>query len=136
MKTKKPTAIAYNWTRLGTEIIVSNIYNEEHLHDDVIVYSLEYKGNVIEDYNKYRPDIIVSFGEPIDINFYQLERIHFNYNKILSDEDFANQIVVNSIALYTKPIRPRFSVFTPTYKTRDRIFRTYEGLKNQVYTNN
>ena len=80
MKTRKPSAIVYNWNRLGREIILSTIYREEHLYDEVIVYSIEYKGNVFEDYNKYRPDIIISFGEKIETGFYQLDRIHFNFD--------------------------------------------------------
>ena len=39
MKTKKPSAIVYGWYKEGEEIITSDVYFEEGLEDDVIIYS-------------------------------------------------------------------------------------------------
>ncbi len=135
MKTKKPKAIVYNWYKQGEEILISDIYFEEGLHDEVFIYSLPYTGNVIEDYTKYRPDIIISFGERIEMPHYQLERIYFHYDEILPDNVLANDIVCQTVFTSCQMQRPRFSIFTPTYKTGERIKRTYESLKNQVFTN-
>ena len=76
MKTKKPSAIIYNWNREGEITLVSDVYYEESLYDDVTVYSLPYTNNVIEDYSKYKPDLIISIGVEIDIPHYHLKQIH------------------------------------------------------------
>ena len=49
MKTKKPSAIVYGWYKHDEEIIISDVYFEEGLEDEVIIYSLPYTGNVLED---------------------------------------------------------------------------------------
>jgi len=135
MKTKKPSAIVYNWYKQGEELLETSIYSEEGLFDEVVIYSLPYENTVFEDYTKYRPDIIISFGEQINIPQFQLQRIYSNFKDMLGDYELANKIC--ELAINTNLIfpRPRFSVFTPVYKTGERIRRTYESLKNQIWTN-
>jgi glycosyltransferase involved in cell wall biosynthesis len=135
MKTKKPSAIVYGLDRLGTETIYSDVYFEESLYDECIIYSLEYTNEVIKDYSKYQPDLIISFGEKINIPNYHLRQIHLHYEEILYDNTLANDIVCQSVFRNCRGNRPRFSVFTPVYKTGERIRRTYEGLKNQSWDN-
>ena len=135
MKTQKPKAIIYNWYKQGEELLETTIYNEEGLFEDVVVYSLPYKGSVVDDYNKYRPDVIISFGEKIIPEHYQLQRITFHFDEMISDEDLANTIVSKTVFTHCEVIRPRFSIFTPTFKTGERIMRTYESLKEQIWTN-
>ena len=135
MRTKKPSAIVYGWHTLGEIILHSDIYWEEHLHDEVMVYSLPYENRVIEDYTQYKPDLIISFDENIEIPHFHLTRFHIHYDEPLPDMVLANVIVCQSVFRNTDYIRPRFSVFTPTYKTNERIYRTYESLKKQTFTN-
>jgi glycosyltransferase involved in cell wall biosynthesis len=136
MKTKKPTAIVYGWNKLGTETLVSDVYFEEALYDDVIVYSLPYTNNVFEDYTKYKPNLILSLGDTkIEVNDFQLSRIHIDFDYVPEDNVLANIIVCQSVFRGTEWFRPRFSVFTPTYKTEERIRRTYESLANQTFGN-
>ena len=85
MKTKKPSAIVYGWDRLGTESIISDVYFEESLYEECIVYSLEYNDQVFEDYTKYKPDLIISFGEKINIPHYHLIQIHIHYDEVIFD---------------------------------------------------
>jgi len=68
MKTKKPIAILYNWYKKGEFILRSEIYHEEHLYDEVIVYSLDSTDNIFNDVSNIKPDIIVSFGVDLDLN--------------------------------------------------------------------
>ena len=68
MKTKKPSAIIYGWYKEGEELLESDVYFEEHLYDEVQIYSLPTPKNVVEDYTKYRPDLIISIGEEIDVS--------------------------------------------------------------------
>jgi glycosyltransferase involved in cell wall biosynthesis len=135
MKTKKPSAIVYGLDRLGTETLVSDVYFEESLYDECIIYSLEYTNQVAEDYSKYQPDLIISFGEDINIPYYHLKQIHLHYREIIFNNTLANDIVCQTVFRHCKGNRPRFSIFTPVYKTGERIRRTYEGLKNQTWTN-
>jgi glycosyltransferase involved in cell wall biosynthesis len=135
MKTKKPSAIVYNWYKEGEEILVSDVYWEEGLHDEVIIYSLPYTNNVVEDYSKYRPDLIISFGNEVNIPHYHLSQIYIHQPEILGDNVLANIIVCQTVFRNCKVNRPRFSIFTPTYQTGERILRTYESLANQTWDN-
>ena len=90
MKTKKPSAIVYGWYKHGEEILQSDVYWEESLYDDVIIISLPYTDNVFEDYSKYRPDLIISIGDEINVPHYQLEKIHRHYNTPMEDNVLAN----------------------------------------------
>ena len=135
MKTKKPSAIIYGWYKEGEELLESDVYFEEHLYDEVQIYSLPTPENVVEYYTKYRTDLIISIGEEIDVSHYQLGRIHIHLPEVLSDNVLANIIVCQTVFRSCEVIRPRFSIFTPIYKTGERILRTYEGLKNQRWTN-
>ena len=135
MKTKKPSAIVYNWYKEGEEILISDIYFQENLYDEVVVYSLPYTDNVVEDYSKYQPDLIVSFGIDINVPHYQLQQIHLKYDEMLPDNVLANVIVCQTVFRSCKVNRPRFSIFTPVYKTGERIRRTYDSLAKQTWTN-
>lgn len=135
MKTKKPSAIVYGWHTKGTEILISDIYFQENLYDEVVVYSLPYTDDVLGDYTKYKPDLIISMGLKINIPHYQLRRIHLQYSEILADNILANDIVCKTVFKALEVVRPRFSVFTPTYQTGERIRRTYQSLANQTLTN-
>ena len=134
MKTKKPSAIVYGWYKEGEELLVSDVYFEEGLFDDVVVYSLPYTDSVVEDYSKYRPDLIISMGGDINIPHHQLRRIHIQLDEFVEDNILANIIVCQSVFRSCEVIRPRFSMFTPVYKTGERIYRTYESLKIQTFT--
>jgi hypothetical protein len=135
MKTKKPSAIVYDWKEPGVIVLKSDIYHEENLVEDVIVYSLPYTGNIFNDFSKYKPDLILTQGSNIKIDEYQLGKRHIIYDKFPSDNIIANDIVCQSVFIHCDVLRPRFSVFTPVYQTGERIRRTYESLKNQTMTN-
>jgi len=135
MKTKKPSAIVYGWHTQGESILFSGVYWEDYLQDEVYIYSIPYRGNVMEDFTKYNPDLIISFGQEIKVPHYYLKKLHIHYDYLLDDAVLANVVVCQTVFRNTAYNRPRFSVFTPTYKTGERIFRTYESLKNQTFEN-
>jgi glycosyltransferase involved in cell wall biosynthesis len=133
MQTKKPSAIVYGWPVKGTITLRSDIYFEEGLFDDVIIYSLVYKDTVIEDYSLYKPDLIISIEEQINVNDARLQEISFVYNTQMPGNVLANDIVVQSTFRNCSLSKPKFSIFTPTYNTReDKINRMYDSLKNQT----
>ena len=135
MKTKKPSAIVYGWHLKGEQIIQSDVYWEEGLIDEVQIYSLPYTNDVFSDYSKYESDIIISIIDPIEINDPKLQAIHVHIDEIFGDNILANVVVCQTVFRNCKYYRPKFSIFTPTYKTGDRIFRTYESLKKQTFKN-
>jgi len=135
MITKKPSAIVYGWYKLGTEILHSDVYWEESLIEEVVVYSLPDMKNVEYDYTKYMPDLIISIGVEIDIKHFHLKKFHYHSDEPLADNILANIIVCQATFRNTEYQRPRFSIFTPAYKTDTRIFRTYKSLQEQTFTN-
>jgi glycosyltransferase involved in cell wall biosynthesis len=135
MKTKKPSAIVYGWHLKGEQIIQSDVYWEEGLIDEVQIYSLPYTNDVFSDYSKYESDIIISVIDPIEINDPKLQAIHVHIDEVFADNILANVVVCQAVFRNCKYYRPKFSIFTPTYKTGDRIFRTYESLKKQTFKN-
>ena len=134
MKTKKPSAIVYGWHQLGNQILISDVYFEERLEDEVYVYSLPYTNNVVEDFTKYQPDLIISIVDEINIPHDYLKKLHVHIDHVYPENILANVIVCQTVFRNTEYFRPMFSIFTPTYKTGERIKRTYESLKNQTLT--
>jgi glycosyltransferase involved in cell wall biosynthesis len=135
MKTKKPSAIIYGYHKEGEEILISDVYFQEGLEDEVVIYSLPYTDAVVEDYSKYKPDLIISVNQEINVPHEYLRNKHIHIGEVLPDNVLANIIVCQTVFRSCKVNRPRFSIFTPIYKTGERILRTYEGLKNQTLDN-
>ena len=55
LKTKKPSAIIYGLEEKGTFTLMSDVYFEEDLQEEVIVYSLPYTDNVGQDFAQFTP---------------------------------------------------------------------------------
>lgn len=134
MKTKLPTAIIYGWDRLGVHEIVSDIYNEEYLFEKVIVHSFDNIKNILLDCAKVNPDIILTIGNHPVLDDKVLGWKHICYDSILPDNIIGNDIVIQSTYSICRNVRPMFSIFTPTYKTGIKILKTYESIKNQIFT--
>ena len=117
MKTKKPSAIIYNWDRKGVYELQSHIYCEENLLEFVTAYSLDNSNNVVEDYSKYQPDLIISFNEKILFNDKFLNSRYIHYDDIIDDIELANHIVKQGTFINCQNPRPKFSIFTSTYDT-------------------
>ena len=134
MKTKKPIGLVYGWDKFGEFELISDVYFWEGLQDVVYVYSYESYEDFEEHYNKIQPDIIIQIGTPFATNNDSInKRIHFLETSV-EDPVLANIIVCQATFRNSAGITPRFSVFTPTYMIADRIERTYQGLKNQTFT--
>ena len=77
MKTKKPVAIIYNWDKQGQFTLRSEIYHEEGLYDEVIVYSIDSPHNLFEDISRIKPDLIISFGIELNLDIQILKKKYF-----------------------------------------------------------
>jgi len=156
IKTKLPTGLVYGLDKLGTFQPTSDIYHEEWLHEKVIVYSYDDPENFVEHFSKHHPDVIITTGEYteklrqiLDKHYPKTETYvrsrWFVYPDKQSDYTMlANDIVCKSVFttcaqpfdVYGNKEKPFFSCFCGFYNTgRDRIYRAYEGLKNQTYPN-
>jgi O-antigen biosynthesis protein len=133
MKTKLPSAIVYNFHTKGDLKIESQIYWEEGLFENVVIHSLDFNDTIVEDYTKYRPDLIISVGQEIAIPHNQLKKRYVYIEEGLDDAVIANIIVCQTVFKSCEVVRPKFSIFTPVFKTGERILRTYRGLLDQTY---
>lgn len=134
MKTKKPSAIIYNWNRSGFHELKSQIYCEENLMDFVTIHSLDNVNDVMCDYSKYKPDVIISFGLKLNFDNKILNSRYIFYNKIIDDVSLANDIVKKGTFINCENLKPKFSMFTPTFNIDERILRTYDSLVKQTLT--
>ena len=57
------------------------------------------------------------------------------FSASIDEAILANVIVCQTVFRNCEYFRPRFTIFTPTYKTGERIYRTYESLNNQTFDN-
>lgn len=134
MKTKKPVAILYNWYKQGKFTLRSEIYHEENLFEEVEVYSMESYDNLIQDFAIIKPDLIISFKEEFTLINKTLANRYIHYDDYIDDVILANDIVVQSTFINCEYPRPKFSIFTPTYNTGEKILRTYESITKQTYS--
>lgn len=132
MKTRKPTAIVYGWDRVGEFDLTSDVYYWEGLQETVKVYSFD-KIDLKTHYTVKNTDLIVSIGTEIGTNLESINDRIVHLESMVPDNVLANIIVCQSTFRNSSNIRPKFSVFTPVYKTGDRILRTYESLIKQTY---
>ena len=149
MKTKLPTALIYGWDRFGKISLKSDIYFQEDLHESVILYSYESSDGFKKHLAEHNPDIVMIIGDythqtdilKLDHHTMVSSKI-ISYDTAPSDTILANDVVCQSTFwscninnIYRDVDTPILSIFTPTYKTNERIFRTYESLVNQTYEN-
>jgi glycosyltransferase involved in cell wall biosynthesis len=132
MRTKKPSAILYGWRELGTFTLTSDIYFEETLLDEVIVYSLPFTDDIKKDFSFYKPDMIMGCDSRVSSNNKIISNRIIRYLNFPPDNVLANDIVCQATFRNCQNLQPKFSIFTPTYNTGERINRTYESLKNQT----
>ena len=149
MKTGLPTALVYGWDRFGEIRLTTDIYWEEDLFEDVIIHSYPSSKNFKNDFANHRSDIIIVFGDipkeisDISIHDTVIASKLIHYDEYHEDNIFANIIVCQSTfwacksqkEIYGNSDTPILSVFTPTYETNERIFRTYDSLTQQTYQN-
>jgi glycosyltransferase involved in cell wall biosynthesis len=132
MRTKKPSAILYGWRELGTFTLTSDIYYEENLLDEVIIHSLPFTDDISKDFSLYKPDMIMGCDGRVSSNNKIISNRIIRYLSFPPDNVLANDIVCQATFRNCQNLRPKFSIFTPTYNTGERIYRTYESLKKQT----
>ena len=112
MKTKKPTAIIYNWDRKGTFTLNSEIYHEESLYEEVVVHSLENIDNVFNDFSLYKPDLVLSIGQFLSIDNARL--IEKN-TKAIADAVMKNNLTGAPVSSEVMTIDVKNNIACPIY---------------------
>ncbi len=139
---KRPTALVFGWNKdPGKYEFITDVFSRfESLMGWVDLFSVEYQeldGGISRAMAKYDADIAVFIGTMRDdlefkVNKYY-ERLFVFYDYVPDNNRLANDVVTKVVENHLNPYVPRFSVFTPAYKTGERIFRTYESLCNQTF---
>lgn len=107
--------------------------------DELDVRYLENDSDFIKEYMNFKPDAILTIGdESVYKNIYyaplEIRKTWINLEKL--DNDAGQKIyevaMFNMLELTKKYL---ISFFTPVYNTKEKIYKAYESLKNQTYSN-
>jgi hypothetical protein len=142
MKTKVPSAIVYGTGRQGLAQVQNTIYG--NLRDKIEVNFMSDVTNVESDLTNWPADIVIVTGDqvkkvPSDLSADISHRLRIL--DVLNMSDLGNFILKESTNMactihnevYFSKDRPFFSVFTPAYKTGNRINRLYNSLAKQTW---
>lgn len=152
IKVGLPSALIYGSSKPESDQkILSNLYWEEGLQEDVIAYFRDNANNFTKHLAELSPDIIITIGgtraswHSVVLNASDLvvasKWVH--YTKEYDDETLGRDIARYATNwacdtypnVYGNKDFPYFSVFTGAYKTDiDRIYRSYHSMLNQTYS--
>ena len=136
MKTRKPIALVYGYNKIGEYQLTSDVYYWEGLQDEVQVYSYGDISDFETHYTLFNPDVIISIGRELKTNIETINQRVVTLDFMPEDNTLANVIVCQTVFKNSSNIRPKFSVFTPTFKTGDRILRTFLNAEGFDIINN
>jgi glycosyltransferase involved in cell wall biosynthesis len=137
---KRPTAVVFGWDKEpGKYEFISDVYStKENLMGwvDLFCLSGEYrKTDVLDLMFQYKADLVVCIGNQTNESRSSFEdRLHIFYQDYPSDIQIANDVVTKTVENNCVGYVPEFSIFTPAYKTGERILRTYESLSKQTFS--
>lgn len=135
LEVKRPTAVVYGWKENGLYTYITDLYSRpENIRGWVDINSVTGETDLIQDYLKFKPDVIISIGFEIKTPYRFLQEKIFSYPESPSDQDLANFILKKTVEFECSPYEPTFSIFTPAFKTGEKISRTYKSLANQTFT--
>ena len=134
IEVRRPTAVLYGWKERGLYTYITDLYsNPENIRGWVNIHAVTGETDLVQDYLKFKPDVIVSIGAKIETPYRLIQEKIFTYSEAPSDQELANFILSKTVEFECSPYEPTFSVFTPAFKTGDKILRTYKGLAEQTY---
>ena len=134
LEVRRPTAIIYGWKGEGIYTYITDLYSDpENIRGWVNIHSIGGEPDLIKDYLKFKPDVIISVGFIIKSPLRFLQEKIFSYASQPSDQELANFILTKTVESECSPYEPAFSIFTPAFKTGEKILRTYKSLVDQDY---
>lgn len=133
IEVRRPTAVVYGWKERGLYTYITDLYSDpENIRGWVDIHAVTGETDLIRDYLKFKPDVIISIGTKIETPYRIIQEKIFTYSESPSDQELANFILSKTVEFECSPYEPTFSVFTPVFKTGDKILRTYKGLVEQT----
>jgi len=133
IEVRRPTAVVYGWKERGLYTYITDLYSDpENIRGWVDIHAVTGETDLIRDYLKFKPDVIISIGTKIETPYRIIQEKIFTYSESPSDQELANFILSKTVEFECSPYEPTFSVFTPVFKTGDKILRTYKGLAEQT----
>ena len=133
IEVRRPTAVVYGWKERGLYTYTTDLYSDpENIRGWVDIHAVTGETDLIQDYLKFKPDVIISIGTKIETPYRIIQEKIFTYSESPSDQELANFILSKTVEFECSPYEPTFSVFTPVFKTGDKILRTYKGLAEQT----
>ena len=133
IEVRRPTAVVYGWKERGLYTYITDLYSDpENIRGWVDIHAVTGETDLIQDYLKFKPDVIISIGTKIETPYRIIQEKIFTYSESPSDQELANFILSKTVEFECSPYEPAFSVFTPAFKTGDKILRTYKGLAEQT----
>ena len=57
IKVGLPSALIYGWDRVGEHRLLTSLYHEENLQENVLCYSYPDSSSFAEDFARHRPDV-------------------------------------------------------------------------------
>jgi len=133
LEVRRPTAVVYGWKEKGFYNYITDLYSDPgNIRGWVDIHSITGETDLIQDYLKFKPDVIICIGFKLETPYRFLQEKIFSYDSSPSDQDLANFILTKTVELECSPYEPTFSIFTPAFKTGEKIHRTYKGLAEQT----
>lgn len=134
IEVRRPTAIIYGWKDKGLYTYITDLYSDpENIRGWINIHSVTGETNLVKDYLKFKPDVIVSIGAEIKTPYRLIQEKIFTFPDSPSDQELANFILSKTVELECCPYEPTFSIFTPAFKTGPKISRAYKSLAEQTF---
>lgn len=127
----------------SNEFELKSMYYNDYESTDINSKFIEDDGNINQVISEFNPDSIITIGDSYDkfknLSYHSLDVrsrwLHFN-SKDDSKIGNSSYLCANNFILSEYDTNtPLISFFSPIYKTGDKLWRTYESIKNQIYTN-
>ncbi len=133
IEVRRPRAIVYGWKTPGEYFFSTDLYSKfENLQGWIEIVSIPTSENYFYDFSFYKPDVVISVSNDIQIEYNEVRSRYFYFEISPDDQFLANFILEKSVAISCDPPLPKFSIFTPAFKTEHKIAKTYESIKNQT----
>ena len=116
LEVRRPTAVVYGWKEKGIYTYITDLYSDpENIRGWVDIHSVTGETDLIQDYLKFRPDVIISIGAKIETPYRLIQEKIFTYSEAPSDQELANFILSKTVEFECSPYEPTFSIFTPVF---------------------
>jgi len=132
---KRPTAIIFDWKEPGLYNYISEkktINTSSYGWVDIHSYQKKDIGRWQEIFLEIQADVVIFIGQEIfpPFEYYKNKIITFYHTP--TNDEIIDSILDKVTEHSCLPYFPKFSVFTPAYKTGNNIYKTFEHLKKQT----